>query len=132
MKPFGLWIAGIWCFLRGLSGLYGAVRLFAFLPSHHAIWPHVLFAIIVEGLIWIALGVGLLKRSNIARLATATWCGCAIAWSSYGFAASPSSRAVLGLGIVYGLGVLINAAIIWYLLRSTSATLFMNNRQRLA
>ena len=127
MKPVGLWIAAIWCLLRGLSGFYGAVRLFAFLPSHHAIWLHLLFAIIAEG-----LGVGLLKRSNIARLATATWCGCAIAWSSYGFAASPLSRAVLGFGIVYGLGVLINTVIIWYLLRSTSATLFMNNRQRFA
>ena len=132
MKPVGLWIAGIWCLLRGLSGLYGGVRLVAFLPSHHAIWPHVLFAIIAEGLIWIVLGVGLLRRSNIARLTTVTWCGCAIAWSSYGFAASPSSRAALGLGIAYGLGVLINAVIIWYLLRSTSASLFMNNRERLA
>jgi hypothetical protein len=132
MKPVGLWIAGIWCLLRGLSGLYGAVRLFAFLPSHHAIWPHVLFAIIVEGLIWIVFGVGLLRRSNIARLTTVTWCGCAIAWSSYGFAASPSSSAALGLGITYGLGVLINAVIIWYLLRSTTAALFVNNRQRLA
>jgi hypothetical protein len=127
MKPVGLWIAGIWCLLRGLLGLYGAVRLFAFLPSHHAIWPHVLFAIIVEGLIWIVLGVGILRRSNVARLATVTWCAFAIVWSTYGFAVSASSRVVL-----YGLGVFINASIIWYLLGGTSGSTFKNSHQRFA
>jgi len=132
MKPIGLWTVGIWCLVRGVSRLYGALRLFAFLPSHHGIWPRLLFTATAEGLIWMTLGVGLLRRSNTARLATVAWCGWEIAWSSYGFAAIPLSRIVAGVTILYGLGVLIDSVIIWYLFRSTSAALFMGGHERVA
>ena len=119
MKPFGLWAIGIWCLLRGAAGFYGAMRLFAFAPSRHVTPLNILFVVTVEGLIWTVLGVGVLRRSNFARLATVTWCAFTIVWSTYGFAVSASSRVVL-----YGLGALINAAIIWYLLRGTSGSTF--------
>jgi len=105
-RSLAVLIIAIWFLLRGAASLLEVLPLVS-RASRHAYF----FPVIADSLVWIALGIGLLGQSKVARFLAIGWACLQAGWATYGFVVTSSWRSTPRLG-VYIVGTTINAAII--------------------
>jgi hypothetical protein len=110
-RSLAVLIITIWFLLRGGVSLLEILLLLSRVSGHMYFFP-----VIVESLVWIALGVGLLGQSKIAMFLGIGWACLQEVWGTYGFVVTSSWRSTPRLG-AYLVGTAINAAIVIVLLR---------------
>jgi hypothetical protein len=105
-----VWIIAIWFLLRGIVAI---VRTLA-VPMMPA--GYLIFTITTEGLVYLVLGIGLLRSFNFASVGAMIWSVVVLGWASYGFIVSSSWRSSARLTL-YVFTVGINLLIILFLAR---------------
>jgi hypothetical protein len=87
-----VWIIAIWFLLRGTVGIVRALEI-PMMPADYLI-------------LYLVLGIGLLRSSNFARVCAMIWSVVVLGWASYGFIVSSSWRSSTRLTLyVFTIGI---------------------------
>ena len=127
--PAGMIAVVACCFLRGLMNLWFIGQMARYISSGSFGVYRYLALSVIETLIWVALGTGLMRLKPRARVCAMIFCGVILAWSSYLFLNALFHRATEHWNFpLFGFNIVSDFAIIAYLAQTSVKNLFVGKK----